>query len=72
MPRIESVAVVPLGVADTFALSQTYGALRYPSDPFVRKQGSAPGFVVNVTWRSKRARYTGAARLGALLRCGES
>jgi ribosome-associated toxin RatA of RatAB toxin-antitoxin module len=38
MPRIESIAVVPLGVADTFALSQTYGALRYRWDPFVRKQ----------------------------------
>jgi hypothetical protein len=38
MPRIQSVAVVPLGVGDAFALSQTYGALRYRWDPFVRKQ----------------------------------
>ncbi len=38
MPRIESTTVVPVPVEIAFALSQTYGELRYRWDPFVRHQ----------------------------------
>ncbi len=38
MPRIESSAVVPVPLDIAFALSQTYGELRYLWDPFIREQ----------------------------------
>ena len=36
MPRIESTTVVDLPAEVAFALSQTYGELRYRWDPVVR------------------------------------
>lgn len=38
MPRVESTVVVPLDPARTFALSQTYGEIRYRWDSFVHEQ----------------------------------
>jgi hypothetical protein len=38
VPRVQSTVVVPLDVDRAFALSQTYGDLRYKWDPFVREQ----------------------------------
>jgi hypothetical protein len=38
VPRIEAVAVVDLPATEAFALSQTYGEIRYRWDPFVREQ----------------------------------
>ena len=38
MPRVHSTVVVPLDANRAFALSQTYGELRYRWDPFVREQ----------------------------------
>ena len=38
VPRVESTVLVPLDVDRAFALSQTYGELRYRWDPFVREQ----------------------------------
>lgn len=38
MPRVEATVVVPLDPERTFALSQTYGEIRYRWDPFVYKQ----------------------------------
>jgi hypothetical protein len=38
MPRVESSVTVPLDPERAFALSQTYGELRYRWDPFVREQ----------------------------------
>jgi len=38
MPRVESTIEVAVPVDVAFALSQTYGALRYRWDPFVREQ----------------------------------
>jgi Polyketide cyclase / dehydrase and lipid transport len=38
VPRIESSCSVPVGVDTAFALSQTYGELRYRWDPFVHHQ----------------------------------
>ena len=38
MPRIEATVDVDAPVAVAFALSQTYGELRYRWDPFVREQ----------------------------------
>jgi hypothetical protein len=38
VPRVESTVVVPLTPERAFALSQTYGELRYRWDPFVREQ----------------------------------
>lgn len=38
MPRIETSCVVPVPAEVAFALSQTYGELRYRWDPFVRHQ----------------------------------
>ena len=38
MPRIEAVAVVDAPAAVAFAVSQTYGEVRYRWDPFVREQ----------------------------------
>jgi hypothetical protein len=38
MPRIEASAVIPVSIDIAFALSQTYGEVRYRWDPFVREQ----------------------------------
>ncbi len=38
MPRIESTVEVDLAIEVVFALSQTYGELRYRWDPFVKEQ----------------------------------
>ena len=38
VPRVESTVEVAVPVDVAFALSQTYGALRYRWDPFVREQ----------------------------------
>jgi ribosome-associated toxin RatA of RatAB toxin-antitoxin module len=38
MPRIEASCTVPIGIDLAFALSQTYGELRYQWDPFVHHQ----------------------------------
>ena len=38
MPRVESTVEVEAPIAVAFALSQTYGELRYRWDPFVREQ----------------------------------
>ncbi len=38
MPRVEATVEVPLDQDRAFALSQTYGELRYRWDPFVREQ----------------------------------
>lgn len=45
MPRVEATAVVPLEPDLAFALSQTYGELRYRWDPFVREQRLLDGAV---------------------------
>ena len=62
MPRVSSTVVVPLDRARAFALSQTYGELRYRWDPFVREQrlldgASAAGKGVR-TWTRSRHRLT--------------
>ena len=62
MPRVESTVVVPLPAARAFALSQTYGELRYRWDPFVREQrlldgATAAGKGVR-TWTRSRHRLT--------------
>jgi Polyketide cyclase / dehydrase and lipid transport len=38
VPRVEATVIVTLDPERTFALSQTYGELRYRWDPFVREQ----------------------------------
>lgn len=38
MPRIESSITVDLDIEKAFALSQTYGKIRYAWDPFVKEQ----------------------------------
>ena len=38
MPRVEASAEVPVDAAVSFAVSQTYGEVRYRWDPFVREQ----------------------------------
>lgn len=38
MPRVESTVEIEVPVATAFALSQTYGPLRYRWDPFVHEQ----------------------------------
>jgi hypothetical protein len=38
VPRVHSTVVVPLDANRAFALSQTYGDLRYRWDPFVKEQ----------------------------------
>lgn len=38
MPRVSATVTVPLDCERAFALSQTYGELRYRWDPFVREQ----------------------------------
>lgn len=62
MPRVESTVVVPLPPDRAFALSQTYGELRYRWDPFVREQrlldgATAAGKGVR-TWTRSRHRLT--------------
>jgi hypothetical protein len=62
MPRVESTVTVPLDPARAFALSQTYGELRYRWDPFVREQrlldgATAAGKGVR-TWTRSRHRLT--------------
>jgi len=60
MPRVQSTVVVPLDPDRTFALSQTYGELRYRWDPFVREQrllDGAPAAAAGVrTWTRSRHR----------------
>lgn len=62
MPRVEATAVVPLDANRAFALSQTYGELRYRWDPFVREQrllDGATGAAKGVrTWTRSRHRLT--------------
>jgi ribosome-associated toxin RatA of RatAB toxin-antitoxin module len=62
MPRVESTVVVPLPPAAAFALSQTYGELRYRWDPFVREQrllDGAPSAAKGVrTWTKSRHHLT--------------
>jgi hypothetical protein len=51
MPRIKATAIVEVPIDVAFALSQTYGELRYRWDPFVREQhllGDATGAAVGV------------------------
>lgn len=38
MPRVESTVEIDVPIATAFALSQTYGELRYRWDPFVHEQ----------------------------------
>lgn len=62
MPRVESTVMVPLPPDRAFALSQTYGELRYRWDPFVREQrlldgATAAGKGVR-TWTRSRHRLT--------------
>jgi hypothetical protein len=62
VPRVESTVVVPLPPDRAFALSQTYGELRYRWDPFVREQrlldgATAAGKGVR-TWTRSRHRLT--------------
>ena len=62
MPRVESSVTVPLSTDRAFALSQTYGELRYRWDPFVREQrlldgATAAGKGVR-TWTRSRHRLT--------------
>jgi hypothetical protein len=45
MPRVESTVEVPVACEVAFALSQTYGSLRYRWDPFVREQHLLDGAV---------------------------
>jgi hypothetical protein len=62
MPRVESTVTVPLDAARAFALSQTYGELRYRWDPFVREQRLLDGATVAGksvrTWTRSRHRLT--------------
>ena len=62
MPRVEATAVVPLDLNRSFALSQTYGELRYRWDPFVREQRLLDGAVAAGkgvrTWTRSRHRLT--------------
>jgi polyketide cyclase/dehydrase/lipid transport protein len=62
MPRVSSTVVVPLDPARAFALSQTYGELRYRWDPFVREQRLLDGAVAAGkgvrTWTRSRHRLT--------------
>jgi hypothetical protein len=60
MPRVEATTIVPLDQDRTFALSQTYGELRYRWDPFVREQrlldGAAAAAAGVKTWTRSRHR----------------
>ena len=62
VPRIESTVVVPLPAEQAFALSQTYGDLRYRWDPFVREQRLLDGAIGAGkgvrTWTRSRHRLT--------------
>jgi hypothetical protein len=62
VPRVESTVTVPLDPARAFALSQSYGELRYRWDPFVREQrllGGATAAAKGVrTWTRSRHRLT--------------
>jgi Polyketide cyclase / dehydrase and lipid transport len=62
VPRVEATVTVPLDPARAFALSQTYGELRYRWDPFVREQrllGGATAAAQGVrTWTKSRHRLT--------------
>lgn len=62
MPRVSSTVVVPLDTARAFALSQTYGELRYRWDPFVREQHLLDGATAAAkgvrTWTRSRHRLT--------------
>lgn len=60
MPRVQSTVVVPLDANRAFALSQTYGELRYRWDPFVREQrlldGAGAAAAGVRTWTRSRHR----------------
>ena len=60
MPRVQATVLVPLDPDRAFALSQTYGELRYRWDPFVREQrllDGAPAAAAGVrTWTRSRHR----------------
>jgi hypothetical protein len=62
MPRVESSVTVPLDSEHAFALSQTYGELRYRWDPFVREQrlldGAAGAGKGVRTWTRSRHHLT--------------
>jgi Polyketide cyclase / dehydrase and lipid transport len=62
MPRVSSTVTVPLDAAQAFALSQTYGELRYRWDPFVREQRLLDGATAAAkgvrTWTRSRHRLT--------------
>jgi ribosome-associated toxin RatA of RatAB toxin-antitoxin module len=62
VPRVEATAVVPLDPDRAFALSQTYGELRYKWDPFVIEQRLLDGAVAAGkgvrTWTRSRHRLT--------------
>jgi hypothetical protein len=62
VPRVEATVVVPLDPARAFALSQTYGDLRYRWDPFVREQRLLDGATAAAkgvrTWTRSRHRLT--------------
>jgi Polyketide cyclase / dehydrase and lipid transport len=62
MPRVSSTVTVPLDPARAFALSQTYGELRYRWDPFVREQRLLDGATAAAkgvrTWTRSRHRLT--------------
>ena len=58
MPRVESTVEVDVPIDVAFALSQTYGPLRYRWDPFVREQHlldghTAPGRGVRTSTTSR-------------------
>ena len=62
MPRVSSTVTVPLDPARAFALSQTYGELRYRWDPFVHEQRLLDGATTAAkgvrTWTRSRHRLT--------------
>jgi hypothetical protein len=62
VPRVESTVTVPLPPDRAFALSQTYGELRYRWDPFVREQRLLDGATAAAkgvrTWTRSRHRLT--------------
>jgi hypothetical protein len=62
VPRVESTVVLPIPIDRAFALSQTYGELRYRWDPFMREQrlldGAAAAGKGVRTWTRSRHRLT--------------
>jgi ribosome-associated toxin RatA of RatAB toxin-antitoxin module len=62
VPRVEATVTVPLPPERAFALSQTYGELRYRWDPFVREQrlldGAAAAAKGVRTWTRSRHHLT--------------